>query len=226
MDIHDSIDPKAFSSFEEYQNALKLHDEFVERSAAASEVMRSAETPEEERRGMEALGFTYHEDASCGRTWCEERKECLWCSVLSWQEECNDHFFAGLLADADLLMPKEIQGRCLSGEGCEALLPSWHQEGSSQRKAILWFLDMMDALIFGSSRTVPFDDFHLLHPEMDEWVRDAYFMALHYGRGRLWPDARLGKQRIKNALMHADLPDPKRATVLIASFRTLCDSNH
>ena len=221
MDIHDPIDPKAFPSFEEYQNALKIHDEFVERSTAASEVIRSAKSDEEERRGMEALGFTYHEDPSCGRSWCEEREECLWCSVLSWQEECNDQFFAGLLSDADLLIPKEIQDQCLSGAGCEALPPSWHQEGSNQHKAILWFLDVMDALIFGSSGDLPFDEFHRFHPEMDEWMRDVYFTALHYSRGRPWPDAKNGKKRIEDALTHADLPDPKRASALLAAFRSI-----
>lgn len=216
-----SPDPKAFSSFEDYQKALKRHDEFIQRSAAASEVLRSAKTEKEERRGMEALGFTYHEDPSCGRLWCEEREECLWCSVLSWQEECNDQFFSGLLSDDDLLAPQEIQDKCLSGEGCEALPSSWHREGSDQRKAILWFLDMMDALIFGSSPDIPFDEFHRLHPEMDEWMRDAYLMALHYGRGRPWPDAKNGKQRIETALLHAGLPDPRRVSVLLASFRSM-----
>lgn len=106
MDIHGSIDPKAFSSYDDFLKALQMHDEFVERSTAASRVIQSAKTEEEERRGMEALGFTYHEDPSCGRPWCEEREECMWCSVLSWQEECNNQFFGGLLTDADLPDPR------------------------------------------------------------------------------------------------------------------------
>lgn len=221
MDIHDPINPKAFSSYDEYQKALRIHDEFVTRSTAASKIIQSAKTEEEERRGMEALGFTYHEDPSCGRPWCEEHEECLWCSVLSWQEECNDQFFGGLLTDADLLVPQEMQEQCLCGNGCDALPSSWHKEGSDQCKAILWFLDLMDALVFGSSRKVPFDEFHRLHPEIDEWMCDAYFAALHYGRGRPWPDRARGKERIESALSQTQVFDRKRASALLSEFRTL-----
>ena len=62
MDFSHPIDPKAFSSYEEYQKALKLSREFDERVSAVGETMSTATSEEEERQRMEKMGFTFHDD--------------------------------------------------------------------------------------------------------------------------------------------------------------------
>lgn len=223
MDFGTPIDPKAFQSYEEYQKALELSREFEERVDAVNEVMNTASSAEEERRRMEALGFTFHDDGPCKRPLCQKREECLWCSLLTQQEECDEYFFGGLLSDDDRLIPDVIKDRCLSGEGCDALPASWHQSGTKEHAAVVWFLDIMFAVFFEASGDLPFKEFHRLHPEIDDWMRHAYFAALHVGRRRPWPDAENGRQRIVDALTRTDILPAKKAATLLASFRSFCD---
>ncbi|HLD71892.1 hypothetical protein A3A67_04000 [Candidatus Peribacteria bacterium RIFCSPLOWO2_01_FULL_51_18] len=222
MDFGTPIDPKAFPSYEEYQKALKLSREFEERVGAVNEVMSTATSEEEECRGMEALGFTYHDDGPCERSLCQKREECLWCSLLAWQEECDEYFFGGLLSDDDRLIPDAMKDLCLSGEGCDALPVSWHQSGTKEHAAIVWFLDIMFAVFFEASGDLPFKEFHHLHPEIDDWMRHAYFAVLHVTRGRPWPDSENGRKRIVDALTRTDILSAKKAETLLTSFHSFC----
>lgn len=222
MDFCIPIDPKAFPSFEEYQQALKLHQEFEERLEAVNDIMNTATSEEEERHRMEALGFTYHDDGPCGRALCQQREECLWCSLLVEQEELNEHFFGGLLIDDDRLIPNALKDRCLSGEGCDALPVLWHQPDTKENTAILWLLEVVSAVFFESSADLPFKEFHHLHPEIDDWVRHVYLAVLHIARGRPWSDTENGRQHIVDALTRTDILPPEKARTLLASFYSFC----
>jgi hypothetical protein len=69
--------PKDFQDFNEYVKALDLHKKFIESIGKVSEVINESKTDEEERKAMEDLGFTYHEDFVCERVFCQEHEECL-----------------------------------------------------------------------------------------------------------------------------------------------------
>jgi len=220
MIFSDPIDPKAFPSYEEYQKALKLSREFDERVGAVGEITCTVKLEEEEHQRMEEMGFTFHDDdGPCERTLCQKHEECLWASFFSWQEECNDEFFGGLLAEADLLMSKEVQEQCLSGEGCDALPAKWHRLETKEHAAIVWFLDVYSAVFFEASGDLPFKELHRLHREVDDWMRHVYFTALQYSRGRPWPDRIRGKQCIADASRKTDILTQNNAQDLLTAFK-------
>ncbi|MFH1670279.1 MAG: hypothetical protein ABIA92_01700 [Patescibacteria group bacterium] len=214
-------DPKDYPNYDDYRKALEVREQFMDLSQKATDVIDSSKTDEEMRDGMEALGFTWHEDETCGREWCEKNDECLWCAVLVRQEECDKVFFSGLLREEDRLISKEVEEGCLGGEGCDALPPSWHQEGTQERRAILWFLRTIDALTFDAPGDLPFDEFHRRHPEIDEFVRQVYLCTLHCSRRKEWAEEELGRKTIGQFLIGNHLLPRQQSDTFLATYRTL-----
>jgi hypothetical protein len=204
MDIHDPIDPKAYSSYDDYQKALKQHDEFIEKAAAVDSVMKNSKDDAGMRRGMEELGFTWVEDDTCGRPWCKEKEECLWVAVESHQDLCNDTVFDHLLAQEDLLLSDEEIDQCLQ-RGCDALPEAWHDEESREHRALIWFISVSNAILLDMERDVSLDIFIAKHPVFQEFYRQFYLCTLQSVRGRPWRDAEQGKRMIANFLQETSL---------------------
>jgi len=220
MDISLPLDPKAFPSYDDYRNALKFQEKFAERCDAVGDVMRTAKTQEQEREKMKEMGFTYVEDETCGRAWCEEKEECLWIAVGSHQDLCNDTVFDHLLAREDLLLSNEAIDRCLQ-QGCDALPRSWHDRESKEHRALTWFISVSNTILLEMERDVSLDVFIAERPDLQEFYRQSYLCTLHLVHSRPWRNSKEGKHIIASFLKETDRLPRKRAGELLEDFLRL-----
>ena len=61
-DFSDPIDPKQFSTYDEYLERLKLQEEFQKKSGKIKKAFVESGVDEELTKNMEAIGFTYFDD--------------------------------------------------------------------------------------------------------------------------------------------------------------------
>lgn len=61
-DFGDPIDPKQFSTYDEYLERLKLREEFQKKSGKIKKAFAKSGSDEELTKNMEAIGFTYFDD--------------------------------------------------------------------------------------------------------------------------------------------------------------------
>lgn len=173
--MFNQINPKDFSSYEEYLEALKRDEKFQEMSDNISEVLRSSKTDEEYQKAVEALGFTYQEDEFCNRSYCQKNEICLWIALENFQSECDKHFFDGLLSPGDfILSEQEIKNHFEFG--CK-FPKSWNDEEGLAYKSILFALDLEEAIYHSRSSKVGFEAF-LEKEETKSIFRNLYLFLL------------------------------------------------
>lgn len=141
-------DPKDFSSLEEYEAAVRLHEDFVNMSEKVTDAINNSETEEEYQKKMEELGFTMHEDEYCEGEWCQENQDCLYINLDCFQESFDETFFWKMLPAKDKIIPKEF---C-----CDDVPESWKSLKTKEGKMIEWCLDMQDVLIFDNLQKISF----------------------------------------------------------------------
>jgi len=169
------INPKDFPSYEAYLDALKRHEAFQKRSEDVSGVVKNSKTDEAYQKGMEFLGFTCHEDEFCDRSYCQKNEICLWVALESFQSECNEYFFDGLLSSNDLIFTKEeVQNHFELG--CK-FTKSWDDEESLVYKSILFSLDLEEAIYNSRPSDAPFEAF-VKHAEIKSAFRNLYLFLL------------------------------------------------
>ena len=115
--------PKDFSTYEEYLEALRLHEEFITMNKKVTEAINSTETEEDFNKKMEELGFTYHEDEYCEREWCQKNQCCLMIALDCLQISFNETCFAELLPEKDQIFTKESRSNIMVGD-CR-IPPEW-----------------------------------------------------------------------------------------------------
>lgn len=169
------IDPKDFSSYEEYLKALKRHEQFQKMSEDVSEVVKHAKTDDEYQKGMEALGFTCHEDELCDRSYCQENEICLWVALESFQFECNKYFFEDLLSSHDLIFTKETVKNHFE-YGCR-FPDSWNNEEGLAYKSILFALDLEECIYHSRPSDISFEEF-VKKEEVKSVFRNLYLFLL------------------------------------------------
>ncbi len=142
--------PKDYPSFEDYERAVKRHEEFVGMCKDVDEAMARTKTEEEFNREMEKLGFTCHEDEYCENEWCQKNEECLAFSLDAFQDASDEYFFWKM-------MPKElkIMHIKLEGDDCN-LLESWKSPDTKEGKSIRFCLAVHDALVFENAPDISF----------------------------------------------------------------------
>ncbi len=160
-------DPKDFPSFQDYERAVKMHEEFVDRCKEVDDVMARTETEEEYNREMEKLGFTCHEDEYCENEWCQKNEECLAFSLESFQDASDEYFFWKM-------MPKEQKVVHLKLEGEDCNLPkSWKDPDTKEDQVIRFCLAVHDAMVFENAPDISFVDL-VKQKEVQDFGRTLY----------------------------------------------------
>ncbi len=214
--ISDPPNPKSFSSFEEYQEALTVRDEFLEKAEAISTVLSSCKSEEEIAVAMEALGFEPRDDAPCNRPWCIDRYGCVSVTLIELLQDIEAEFFdTPLSPEQQLLSEKDIE-QCIL-RGCHALPPAWFAENARECTVFRWFMNLMGFLIW-NERKVPFAS--LSQDSLESaFVREAYLFTLSALRGHSWKQQHEGKGLIEAFLTENDLLQPEDARNLLQEFK-------
>ncbi len=102
--------PKDYSSFEDYERAMKMHEDFLGKCKEVDEVMARTETEEEFKQEMEKLGFTCHEDEYCETEWCQKNEECLAVALEHFQNTSDEYFFWKMLPEVQKIIHLRFEG--------------------------------------------------------------------------------------------------------------------
>lgn len=218
MLVSDPPNPKSFSSFEEYQEALALRDDFLEKATTVSAILSSNKSEEEIDKAMEVLGFQKHDDAPCNRKWCIERYGCVAMTLIDVLREIEDDFFSSSLAPKNQLLSREEIERC-ERIGCHALPEKWFAEETREHAVFRWFMNVMDVLGW-NERRVPFASLAKDAVE-SAFVRETYLFTLSELRGYPWEQEREGKGLIAGFLEENDLLRSDDALSLCKEFERL-----
>lgn len=207
--------PKDFSTFEEYQEALALREHFQRHVETVNTILSSGKNEEEIEAAMAALGFQKHDDAPCGRSWCIERYGCVSVNLVHMQRFFEEHVLdVSLQPENRLLSEREILQS--QKEGCLALPQEWCTEGSREQCALRWFLELYDWLSWNCKK-VRMEDL-AREPVSAAFLREAYWWTLHVLRHRPLPSSWQGRVLIEEFLRVTDLLDKKDAEELVKVF--------
>ena len=215
MAISDPPDPKSFTSFEEYQEALTMRDVFLEKANAVSDVLSSNKSEEEIEMAMKALGFQKHDDAPCNRKWCIERYGCVAITLVDLLREIDDYFLGDSFIPKNQLLSREEMERCEHFD-CHALPQKWFVGKTREHAVFRWFMNLMDMLGW-NERRVPFVSL-AQDPVECAFVREAYLFTLSELRGRPWGTEYEGKGFIQGFLKENDLLRSEDALSFLKEF--------
>ncbi|MDO8649635.1 MAG: hypothetical protein Q7R81_07730 [Candidatus Peregrinibacteria bacterium] len=218
MEISPPLNPKDYPTYAEYQAALQLREDFLNKAKAVDDLLQSTKTEEEYREGMKKLGFTYHEDEICEREWCRERETCIMIELECLQDLYNRTFFADLLAVRDYLITRKEMGSSLCGAGCTVLPVSWSTKSSRERSVLEWFFDFSDALAFENVRGLRFAELSGV-PDMNTVGQSVYLFVLHALRYGIWRQESRGLKTIGKFLKSNDVLSSKRSAQLSDAFK-------
>jgi|GEM_PF-2694954 len=170
--FEDNMDPKKFSSYDEYLEALSMKEEFLGKVEAVDKLSEEAKTEEEYRKGMENLGFTYCEDEYCKNAWCAKNRQCLKVEIDVFQDEFNEMFFDDLLSEKDKIITDEM---CREDFENECGLPeSWHKMRSMEHKAVLFLFTVGEILFFNRKA---FSKKLLKYPQIKAFCRNCFLFV-------------------------------------------------
>ena len=156
--------PKDYSSYDDYLFALELHKNFMEKAEEASKVINESKTDKEIQKGMEELGFTYHEDEYCDGDYCQKHDDCLMVVLDHFTRSFNKDFFADLLPE-----DKKIITHVMRTDGFDGhcgLPQQWNNKKNFEYKVILWATQLYDAFVFKNILDISFaeiakqEDYH------------------------------------------------------------------
>jgi hypothetical protein len=168
-------DPKNFSSYEEYLKALDIYENFLDISKKTSKAIDDAKSDEELNEKMKELGFTCHEDEFCDRKYCQSNEICLWTVIESFQYDCEEHFFDGLLSEKDMILTQEdIENYCETG--CR-FPKEWDDENGPAYQSIMFVIDIEDAIYQSRPSHISFEGF-TQQKEIKSFFRDLYMFLL------------------------------------------------
>ncbi len=165
-------DPKKFSCLEEYEWAVKLHEEFLEKSKGIQRALAETKIEEEFQKEMEKLGYTYHEDEYCESEWCQKRQECLAIVLECFQWSFDKHFFWGMLPEKDKIIRLN-----LDDHDCEKLPPTWKDSKTKEGRMIGWCFAIEEALMVNNLLDVSFVE--LTKQESVQKFCRSLYLALH-----------------------------------------------
>ncbi len=163
-------DSKRFPDFKSYENAVKLHEEFIKKSKGIQKAFDETKTEEEFQKEMEEFGFSYHEDEYCESEWCQKHEECLAIALECFQESFNKHFFSGLLQGQDKII--QLQ---LDGHDCEKIPPSWKNRTTKEGRMIEWCFLMEESLISQNLQETSFVEL-TKQKDIQKFCRSLYFL--------------------------------------------------
>ncbi len=159
--------PKDFPSFEDYERAVKMHEEFTGRCLEVNDVMDRTKTEEEFNQEMEKLGFTFHEDEYCETEWCQKNEECLAFALEGFQSTSDKYFFWKILPEDQKIIHLKLEG-----DDCN-LPTDWKDSKTKEGKVIRFCLSVHDALVFENSPDIPFLEL-VKQKEVQDFGRTLY----------------------------------------------------
>jgi hypothetical protein len=209
-------DPKDCRTLEEYRWRLELHDEFVNKVEAVNEIMKSTKSEEEFDAAMAKLGYEKHDDAPCGRLWCEERYGCVWVNLEFAQQNFEKYLFEPTFRPEDRILSEEDTYQCCD-HGCRALPETWFKKGRKEYEVFRWFLELIDTIEWNSQH-LRFDDL-ASEAVTAAFLREAYFWTLSVLREKLWENQKEGAWLIEEFLKENALIKPEDSHILLEAFK-------
>jgi hypothetical protein len=173
-------DPKDFLRFEDYQKALKIHEEFHDRVGNVSSLRDSTDNEDDFRKGMEALGFTYYEDEKCGNPWCEEYEWCMAELVDQIQYMANSHLFWDLLTPQDKIFPNTKK---YESPICGELPRIWFDKLSKENRAIMSYEDTYMEILWYEFESESYREELKNNEHLQELMQEMYFTLQTILRG-------------------------------------------
>ena len=216
MVVSDPPDPKKFSSFEEYKQALEIRDTFLDHVEIVNSILTYGKNQEEIDKAMEAIGYQKHDDAPCNRPWCIERYGCVAMTLMNVLRDIEEFFFDHSLATENRLLSDKDFERCELLD-CHALPLKWFEAGIQEHEVFRWFVNLMDVLVW-NERKVPFASL-AEDPLECAFVREVYLFTLSVLRKRPWSHEQEGKDLIAGFLADNDLLQAEDAANFLKNFK-------
>ena len=182
----DPPDPKDFPSFEEYERALNLHEDFLEKANAVTNLINNSKTEEEYNEGMKKLGFECVEDEYCENDWCQKNEMCLAVAIEMFMEMVDKECLFGLMKEED-----KIINLILDGYECDLPL-GWKDEDKKEGAIILFCLDTEDSFIFNNALGVSFSEL-IKEKKVKEFFANLYFFL----KKMLFSEGKTDKEKLK-----------------------------
>ena len=173
--------PKDYSSFEDYERAMKMHEDFLGKCKEVDEVMARTETEEEFKQEMEKLGFTCHEDEYCETEWCQKNEECLAVALEHFQNTSDEYFFWKMLPEVQKIIHLRFEGN-----NCD-LAPDWKNPNTKEGKSVRFCLEVHDALVFENASDSPFVEL-VKQKEVQDFGRVLYLFLQKVLMGKKFPN--------------------------------------
>ena len=166
--------PKDFQNFDDYLRALKMHKEFKDMSNKVSEIYAENMSEDEEKKAMEELGFTYHEDYICEREFCQEHWDCL-SNILETIQFCiNDDIFWWLLANNDHIFSRNKEWY-FDFVTCDDIPQNWFQTDSQENKIINLYLETTNTLTFNNLKKLSYNEL-IKDENTRQFIESFYFI--------------------------------------------------
>ena len=200
-----SPDPKKFASFQDYERAVKMHEEFVSMSEEVSGLLARTKTEEEFNQEMEKLGYTCHEDEYCENEWCQKNEECLAIALEAFQDSSDEFFFWKMLPEKEKVIHLD-----LTGEDCN-LPESWKASDTKEGKVIQFCLAVEEALLFENTLKVPFVEL-VKRKEVQDFGRVLYLFLQETLTGKEFSGKR---EEIQKFLQQSKILKPRIVTKLL-----------
>ncbi len=210
----DSIDPKAYPTYEDYLDALEARRKFEAKSKEISGIVAKNDSHEDLVKDMEAIGFAYYEDEFCERKWCNKNKMCLLTTLESIQENYNNYFFNGVLSEKDFLVPKKDLEAMLCGRGCK--LP---EKNPKTFKAIEFLLAVDEALCFDNIFNKSWKAISKKEV-VKHFGRSLYLFVISAVNNR---DPQTYYEKLESSFHANEIFDASRSEKFLKIMETLCD---